>query len=351
MELRMKVEKRLGNFSLEADFIVEGERVGVFGESGSGKSTLVAILAGLRAPDRGEIALDGVRLFDGSARIDVPPERRRIGIVFQQPCLFPHMSVRSNLLYGYKRRAAEQRSVGFDALVDALQLEGLLARGVSGLSGGERQRVALGRAVLASPRLLLMDEPLSAMDEGLKLQIIPFLLGVSERFRIPFLFISHSLMEMRLMTDEAIVLAGGRIAERTTPDALARSRMGQYPSGYANLLALKSPRRRNGLIAFRWGTEELLLSGGAGASEGLFELSSRDILICKQHPEAISARNLLKCAVSDIFTVGERIAAELSCGGNTLVTEMTGDAAAELGIVKGCELYAAIKASAFRRLG
>ncbi len=350
MEIRVDVKKRFGNFDMDAEFSVAGERIGVFGESGSGKSTLVGLLAGLHEPDRGEIVLDGDCLFSSGDRINVSAERRHIAIVFQQPSLFPHLSVRSNLLYGYKRRDVEHRSVGFEALVDALRLEGLLARGVNNLSGGEKQRVALGRAVLASPRLLLMDEPLSALGDGIKFQIIPFLRGVSERFGIPFLFISHSLVEMQMMADKVLVVAGGRITEQTTTDALARARMGSSPIGYINLLRLASARRIDGLFAYKWGREELLISAGSDEPEGIFELSSKDIILFKRHPEAISARNLLKCTVANTFPAGNRIGTELVCGDEKLVAEMTNQAATELEMKEGCEIFAAIKASAFRRL-
>ena len=351
MELRVCVEKRFGNFALDADFTVAGERIGVFGESGSGKSTLVGLLAGLHEPDHGEIVLDGDFLFSSRDRINVPAERRHIAIVFQQASLFPHLSVRSNLLYGYKRRAVEHRSVDFEALVDVLRLKGLLGRGVNNLSGGEKQRVALGRAVLASPRLLLMDEPLSSLGDGLKFQVIPFLRSVSEKFRIPFLFISHSLVEMRLMVDKVVVVAAGRIAEQMTTDALARSRMGLSPVGYINLLKLGSPRKLDGLYAYKWGREELLISAGNDEPEMVFELSSKDIILFKQHPEAISARNLFKCTVANTFAAGNRVGAELVCGEKTLVAEVTRQAAAELGVTEGCVIFAAFKASAFRRLG
>jgi molybdate transport system ATP-binding protein len=336
---------------MSADFAVAGDRIGVFGESGSGKSTLAGMLAGLYEPDQGEIVLDGDCLFNSRTRKNVPAQRRHIAIVFQQPSLFPHLSVRSNLLYGYKRCSAERRSVDLEAVVEALQLRGLLARGVNHLSGGEKQRVALGRTVLAGPRLLLMDEPLSALGDGLKFQIIPFLRSVSEQFRIPYLFISHSLVEMRLMADRVLVVAGGRVAEQTTTDALVRSRMGSSPVGFINLLKVASPRRIDGLFAYRWGREELLISAGSADAEGIFELSSKDIILFKQHPEAISARNLLPCTVANTFPAGNRVGAELICGEKSLVAEMTHQAAAELGVREGCGLFAAIKASAFRRLG
>jgi molybdate transport system ATP-binding protein len=351
MEIRVAAEKRFANFTLAADFTARGERIGIFGVSGSGKSTLIGLLAGLHQPDQGKIFLDGDCLFSSTDKINVPTERRRIAIVFQQPNLFPHLSVQSNLLYGFKRCAPEQRAIDFAALAAVLKLENLLARGVNHLSGGEKQRVALGRAVLANPRLLVMDEPLSALDDTLKFQIIPYLKSVGEQFRIPYLFISHSLVEMRLMADEVLVVAGGAIVEQKTADELALARMGQSRVGYINLLTLSSPRRLDGLFAYRWSGGELLISAGNDQPEALFELSSKDIILFKRHPEAISARNLLRGTVVRTFVSGYSIGVELACGDQRLVAEVTDPAAKELGIVAGCQLFLAIKASAFRRLG
>ncbi len=351
MELRVKAGKRYGAFAMDFDFAVSGERVGVFGESGSGKSTLVWMLAGLLQPDGGEIALDGECLFSSARRINVPPERRRIAVVFQQPTLFPHLGVESNLLYGFRRSLPEQRTIDFATLIDVLNLDGLLERGVNNLSGGEKQRVSLGRAVLANPRLLLMDEPMSALDDTLKFQIIPYLKSVSEQFKIPYFFISHSLVEMRLMADQVIVVSGGRNAALTTADQLARVRMGHSPVGYINLLKVKAPRRVEGLFAYRWGNGELLISAGDDQAEALFELSSKDIILCKRHPEAISARNLIACTVANTFVSGNRIGVELACGDQLMVAEIVKSAAEELGIGPGSELFAVIKAVAFRRLG
>ena len=350
MEIRMAAEKRFGKFALAVDFTIAGKQIGIFGESGSGKSTLVGLLAGIHHPDRGEIFLDGECLFSSAKRINVPTEQRRIAMVFQHPNLFPHLSVRSNLLYGFKRCAENNRSITMENLVGVLKLENLLQRGVNNLSGGEKQRVSLGRAILANPRLLLMDEPLSALDDALKFQIIPYLKSVSEQFRIPYLFISHSLVEMRLMADQVLVVANGSIVEQTTPDQLARDRMDQSRVGYINLLKLSAPRRVDGLFAYRWGDGELLISAGNEEPESVFEISSKDMILFKRHPEAISARNLFRCKVGDIFTAGNQVGVELSCGGQKLVAEVTGQAVKELEISEGAELYLAIKASAFRRL-
>ena len=350
MKLSMQVQKSFGAFSLSVDVDISGDRVGVFGASGSGKSTLVGMLAGLVEPDSGEILLDGTYLFSSTKQISLRPEQRRIAIVFQQHCLFPHLNVRNNLLYGFKRCPAKYRTIDFDTLVAVLKLDGLLDRGVTHLSGGEKQRVALGRAILANPQLLLMDEPLSALDDTLRFQIIPYLKSVSEQFAIPYLFISHSLVEMRLMTETVLAFEKGVMVEQTSSEQLARNRMGQNPVGYINLLKLGRPSSQSGLFAYPWGASVLLLSAESDRDQSTAELSSKDIILFKQHPEATSARNLLECTVRSLFSSGRKIGVELDCAGNTLIAEVVQDAVNELHITPGCTIYAAAKASAFRML-
>jgi molybdate transport system ATP-binding protein len=350
MQLSITVRKSFSAFTLSTDVTICGDRVGVFGASGSGKSTLVSILSGLLQPDSGEIILDGECLFSSSKGINLRPEQRRIAMVFQQHCLFPHLSVRNNLLYGYKRCPAAYRTIDFTTLVEVLQLEELLGRGVTNLSGGEKQRVSLGRAILANPRLLLMDEPLSALDDALRFQIIPYLKSVSEQFGIPYLFISHSLVEMRLMTDTVLAFEKGSMAGQTTSEQLARNRMGQSSVGYINLLPLGRPTPRSGLFAYPWGRSMLLLSTDSDRAASTAELSSKDIILFKQHPEAISARNLMECGVVALFSSGRKIGVELDCCGNALIAEVVQDAIDELGVTPGSTIYAAIKASAFRML-
>ncbi|HEX8960617.1 MAG TPA: molybdenum ABC transporter ATP-binding protein [Geobacteraceae bacterium] len=351
MELRVAAIKRFGAFTLDVDFTTSGDRLGIFGESGSGKSTLVNLLAGTIAPENGMIYLDGECLYSRSEGINVPPERRRIAIVSQYPHLFPHLSVRGNLLYGYRRCRPENRRIDIGPVAEVLKLEGLLERGVGNLSGGEQQRVSIGRAILANPRLLLMDEPLSALDDQLKFQIIPYLRSVCEEFGIPFLFISHSLVEMRLMAERVVVVEKGRVIRQGTVDELARQRMDTSQVGYINLLRLGSPREVAGLYAYPWGKTELLLTFRVRRPDALVELSSKDIILCKKHPEAISARNLLRCRVAGLFESGNRTGVELDCGGERLIGEVAGEAARELQIREGGEIFAAIKASAFRELG
>ena len=350
MELHLQVAKQQGSFLLELELKVSGERIGIFGPSGSGKSTLVNLLAGLAKPDTGSILLDGKTLFDSTAGVNVATEQRRIAMVFQQHALFPHLTVRKNLLYGYQRCPATERRIELAEVAETLEITDLLEQMPETLSGGQSQRVALGRAILASPRLLLMDEPLSALDDDLRYRIIPYLNLVSERFKIPFVFISHSLVEMRLMADQVAVLEKGGLAGLVVPEELARQRMGQSSTGYINLLELGIPQEQQGLLAFPWAGRELLLSGGAGTESGTFELSSKDIILCKRHPDAISARNLLPCTVRSLFESGKKTGVELDCNGSTLVAEVVPDAVRELQITAGSTVWAAIKASAFRRL-
>lgn len=351
MQLEVDIEKQNGNFHFTADFSLSSSRCGIFGPSGSGKSTLMHLLAGLQNPDRGKILLDGKKLFDSAAGINRAPEARRIGVVFQHAHLFPHMDVRRNLFYGWKRTPAEQRRINPEALIEVLNLDHLLDRGIAGLSGGERQRVALGRTVLACPQLILMDEPLTGLDEELKYQIIPYLKKVFAEFDIPLLFISHSLSEMRLMTDDVLVFKEGGFQGKMATEELARSSLATGGAGYANMLELGRPEPAGDLWAYRWGDRQLILTEPGESKENLFELNARDIVLFKQHPVATSARNLLTCRVIDIFGAKNRVGVELLCDNRRLVAQIVPDSVRELGIVAGAEVIAMIKASSFRKLG
>jgi molybdate transport system ATP-binding protein len=350
MNLYLSLEKSLGNFRFDAAFRTSASRIGILGKSGSGKSTLVNMLAGMMEPDKGIIQLDDQVLYDSTRKIFIPPERRRIAVVFQHTHLFPHMSVRRNLFFGYRRIPTASRSIDPEALFRVLDIVHLLDRGVNTLSGGEKQRVALGRAVLSHPRLLLMDEPLNGLDEALKYQIIPYLKEVVAQFRIPLLYISHSMNEMRMMTDEVVVFDNGRMVSQTSAESIARMRMRNCPMGYQNFFRLSDPVPEDGLYHYRWGANRLLLTQGCNGRETLFTLSSKDILLFRRHPESVSARNLLRCRVSGIFEMDNRVGLELDAEGESLVAQVVKKALTELDITTGSEVFACIKADAFRRL-
>lgn len=214
--LEFDLQWQRGNFTLQARARMASRVTGLCGVSGAGKSTLLALIAGLQRPDSGRLVLDDKVLVDTQKKIFLPPEKRHIGLVFQDAQLFPHLSVQNNLLYGFHRLKPEERHFSLEEIVGLLEIGHLLERHPRLLSGGEKQRVALGRALLYSPRLLLLDEPLSSLDEKRKQQILPFLLRVRDELKMPMLFVSHVQEEVRYLTETIWLIEDGRL--RVTPE-------------------------------------------------------------------------------------------------------------------------------------
>jgi molybdate transport system ATP-binding protein len=209
--LRVDVSKKLGEFTLEASFTSEGRVTGLFGTSGAGKTSLIDMIAGLVKPDRGTIALDGETLDNSAAGLHVPPYRRRIGYVFQDARLFPHFNVSQNLDYGRRMNRLTEDPAQQKRVIDLLDIGNLLDRRPGKLSGGERQRVAFGRALLSKPKLLLLDEPLGALDEERKQEILPYLVRLRDEAGIPMVYVSHDAAELRQLATQIVMLKGGRI--------------------------------------------------------------------------------------------------------------------------------------------
>jgi molybdate transport system ATP-binding protein len=209
--LHVDVSKQLGQFLLEASFKSEGRVTGLFGASGAGKTSLINMIAGLVRPDRGTISIDGDTMDDTAAHIHVPAYRRRIGYVFQDARLFPHLSVTDNLNYGRRMNRLADDPPQRKRVVELLDIGHLLTRRPGQLSGGERQRVAFGRALLSKPRLLLLDEPLGALDEGRKLEILPYLVRLRDEGGIPMVYVSHDAAELRQLATQIVMLKSGHI--------------------------------------------------------------------------------------------------------------------------------------------
>ena len=233
MSLEFHAKTKRGDFVLDASFASEGRLTALFGPSGAGKTTIINIIAGLLRPATGRVIVDGTVLLDTGKGISVPSWQRRLGYVFQEGRLFPHLSVRHNLAYGRFFAPEEPRYASFNEVVDLLDLQAFLRRGINELSGGEKQRVALGRALLASPSLLLMDEPLSFLDEARKQEVFPYLERLRDHSKVPMLYVSHSVEEVTRLAKTVVLMAKGSIlAVGPTAETLRQA-------------GLKLPRRRS----------------------------------------------------------------------------------------------------------
>ncbi len=212
MSFDVDVETRLGDFALAVSFTASAGLTALFGPSGAGKTSVLNMIAGVLKPARGRIVVEGAVLFDSAKGIDLAPDRRRVGYIFQDARLFPHMSVERNLLYGYALTPPEARYAAPDQVTALLGLGPLLARRPQALSGGEQQRVAIGRALLASPRLLLMDEPLASLDAARKEEIFPYIERLRDEMRIPILYVTHAEAEVNRLAGAVVRIEAGRVA-------------------------------------------------------------------------------------------------------------------------------------------
>ena len=218
--IEIDVEKQLGLFSIAVRFAATGHVTALFGASGSGKTSVVNMIAGLITPDRGRILCNGRLLFDAEAKVNVPPHRRRIGYVFQDGRLFPHLNVTRNLDYGRRMCSLERDHRQWNRIVDLLDLRDLLERRPGKLSGGERQRVAIGRALLMRPQLLLLDEPLASLDAARKAEIMPYLERLRDETGVPMVYVSHHAGELRRIATTVVRIDSGRVAAVGGPELL-----------------------------------------------------------------------------------------------------------------------------------
>lgn len=208
----IRIQRQQGSCLIDVAFHSDAKGItALFGPSGAGKSSVINMVAGLQRPDSGKIYIQGHCLFDSEKKVNLPPEKRNIGYVFQEGCLFPHLTVKANLLYGRKRKKLHGKSTDFNQVIDVLGIGHLLSRKPGTLSGGEKQRVAFGRAVLSNPDILLMDEPLASLDKKRKEEMLPFIKKLNTRFGIPILYVSHSLDEIHSLTSTILRLNDGKL--------------------------------------------------------------------------------------------------------------------------------------------
>ncbi|MBM6595871.1 molybdenum ABC transporter ATP-binding protein [Microvirga pudoricolor] len=355
MTLEVDLSHPLGAFRLEARFRSEGRLTALFGRSGAGKTTLVRAIAGLIRPEAGRIVVHGRTLVDTANRVFVPMHRRRVGVVFQDARLFPHLSVRRNLLFGrwFTPRNARAASVGH--VVDLLGIGHLLDRRPATLSGGERQRVAIGRALLADPQILLLDEPLASLDEARKAEIMPYLERLRDETGLPIVLVSHSVAEISRLATDVVVLADGRaVASGPATEILGR------PSLFPDL----GPTEAGALIETRvlshddaYGLTVLQAKAGTLTVPRLerpvgsalrVRLRARDIMLALRAPEGLSALNVLPGRVVALAQADRSsMDVTLDCAGDAVVVHLTRKSADRLGLRPELLVHAVIKGIAF----
>ncbi len=368
--LRVDFTARRDEFQLEVRAELLPKVVAVFGRSGAGKTTLLHCVAGLVRPRRGRIALDDVALFDSDIGVNVPVHRRGVGLVFQDGRLFPHYSVAGNLRYGRAARTKQSPPVDFDGVVDLLELRPLLDRRPSRLSGGERQRVALGRALLAAPRLLLLDEPLASLDDSLKRQIIPLLQRIRDRLDIPVLHVSHDLSEILQITEHLLVLERGQVLGcGRYVDLVQEGAVFEAIAG-TGLINVITVAEADGAAGGRGGKRAVVRSAPlAGAAVATAEVLLRlppaadafpgplslaigvhDVALAPEPLDRVSIQNQIKGRVCRTVDHDGRVLVEVDIGQPLLVL-ITPQAATALCLREHQEIICLIKTSAIRVLG
>ena len=357
MTLSVDISHRLGDFAVEANFASSGRLTALFGPSGSGKSTLINMIAGLIRPAKGRVAVDGRVLTDVAAGIFVPMHKRRIGMVFQDARLFPHMSVAGNLRYGRWFTPASERYANIDAVVDLLGVGPLLDRRPAKLSGGEKQRVAIGRALLASPTLLLMDEPLASLDEARKAEILPYVERLRDEMRIPIVYVSHSIAEVARLASDVVVLSRGAVAAFGPTEAIMQ-RLDLLPAeergeGGAVLdTRVLSHDEVFGMTVLGSPAGEIhvpKLARAIGAAVRT-RIRARDVMIATEKPAGLSALNVLPGAIVTMRQGKEpEVEIGIDCNGAVIMARITEQSRQGLGLQIGSKVFAVVKTVSFDR--
>lgn len=352
MSLDVDIDHRRGAFRLQARFTAAPGLTALFGRSGSGKTSLVSIVGGLIRPDRGRVVIDGQTLVDTERGLFVPAHRRRIGYVFQDSRLFPHLSVRRNLLYGrWFARGDGGATADLGAVVELLGIGHLLERHPDSLSGGERQRVAIGRALLARPRLVLMDEPLASLDESRRAEILPYIERLRDEASVPILYVSHSVAEVARLATTVVIMSEGMVmavgpvqdilpmADTTDGGAVLEARIVRHDETF-HLSVLESAAGE---------LQVPRLDAPAGAHVRAY-IRARDVMLSLRPPEDISALNVLAGKIASITpTANAQADVRLDCSGAVLMARLTVKSVDRLALAPGRPVYAVVKSVSFER--
>ncbi|MCE9649376.1 MAG: molybdenum ABC transporter ATP-binding protein [Parvibaculum sp.] len=356
--LAVAIKRRVADFALDVSFEAGDGVTGIIGPSGAGKSTVLQTIAGLATPDEGRVALDGEAFTDTARGVFLRPERRRIGYVFQDACLFPHMSVAQNLDYGARRRDAA-RTVSRSDVVELLGLAPLLDRRPHRLSGGEAQRVSIGRALLSAPRLILMDEPLSSLDLRRRREILPFIEALHRSLKLPIVYVSHNIDEIVQLADLVVVLHDGKVAASgDVATVLNRPEIQRLVLGEdtrddpAAIVEARITRHddTHNLSELGFGGAALTLTRlklPIGASVRL-RIHARDVAIATERPQGLSIQNIVEAVVAELRPAGSaQVDVRLSVAGTQgLTARITGRAVEQLGLAPGRKVWALVKSVA-----
>jgi len=355
--LSVALGKRRDGFTLQVAFDAPTPGVvALFGRSGCGKSTTIDLIAGLLAPDQGHVRLDDVTLLDTRAKRSVRAERRRIGYVFQDSRLFPHFNVAGNLRYGQKRARGVEQRIGFDEVVSLLGLASLLTRRPGQLSGGERQRVALGRALLSQPRLLLLDEPLASLDVARREEVLPYLEALRDRLSIPIVYVSHQFDEVLRLATHVVLLDAGRVVAQGSPGEVSlrpelRAIVGPEAVGAVldGVITAFDPARSFAELRLGHGTLCMSARNVAVGASVRVQLLARDVILATQPPHSLSVRNSIEGRIIEIADDedGAKLV-RVDIGGDIVLARITTEAVEALGLQSGSAVWVLIKAISMR---
>ncbi|WP_163849282.1 molybdenum ABC transporter ATP-binding protein [Pseudooceanicola aestuarii] len=355
MSLNVTVQHGFDGFALDVAFAAPPGVTVLFGRSGAGKSTIIQAVAGLLRPQAGRIAVDGQVLFDAAQGVDLPVRRRGLGYIFQDGRLFPHMNVRRNLAYGARFAPRDALVTDRDRVVEMLGLGPLLDRRPGALSGGEKQRVAIGRALLAGPRLVLADEPLAALDDARKAEILPYFERLRDEVAVPILYVTHSPAEVARLATTVVALEDGRII-RAGPVAEVLGDPAVTPLGAREAGAVITARlvahHADGLSELDASGRRLLLPrvpGPPGQSLRV-RIAAQDVMLATTRPQGISALNVWPAVISGLRSgAGPGVMVRLRAGDNILLARITRRSAEALTLAPGQEVFAVLKAVSVAR--